>query len=134
MEFELQFDPIVQYQQQGQHELLLPQCCLGAREARHDAYITMQTRSLLRATFDIGRTPPLQLPPTFLLPCRAHLHQAAASSPTQFRHTPPEIPAQSVEGPFGATAHSEAQIQPTRLEPTPWFLDTPEAFAPRERR
>ena len=94
----------------------------------------MQTRSLLRATFDIGRTPPLQLPPTFLLPCRARLHQAAASSPTQFQHIPPEIPAQSVEGPFVATVHSGTQIQPTRVDPPPGFLDHPEAFALRERR
>jgi large subunit ribosomal protein L21 len=92
----------------------------------------MRTRSLLRATFDIGRTTPLQLPPTFLLPCRARLHQAAASSPAQFQHTHPETPPQAADGLFGAISDaevldavgkSEKQLQPTRFEPLPGFTD-----------
>ena len=82
----------------------------------------MRTRSLLRAAFDIGRTPPPLPPPTFLLPCRARLHQAAASSPTQFQSSHSEIPPQSAGSPFDKTANSEAQdmarTPETNFQPT----------------
>lgn len=51
----------------------------------------MRTRSLLRVAFDIGRANPSQLPPTFLLPLRARLHQATATaSPILSQDTFPE--------------------------------------------
>jgi large subunit ribosomal protein L21 len=95
----------------------------------------MRTRSLLRATFDIGRTTPWQLPPTFLLPCRARLHQEAASSPTHFQHTRPETLPQATDGLVGAISDaevqhavgmSEKQPQPTRFEPPPGSMDAPD--------
>lgn len=50
----------------------------------------MRSRQLLRAVFDTRLTHTSQLPPTFLLPCRAHMHQAAQQ--TQFKQTPADIP------------------------------------------
>jgi large subunit ribosomal protein L21 len=90
----------------------------------------MGTRSLLRATFDIGRTNPLQLPPTFLLPCRARLHQAAASSPTEFQHTHPGTPPHAANGLFDsvhdAARETEKQLQTTGSESPPRFVDAPD--------
>ena len=92
----------------------------------------MRTQSLLRATFNIGRTPSSQLPPTFLLPCRARLHQATASSSTQFQNTHSEIPPQSASDPLGevtdpgvqgATGTSTSFSRPMGFEPPPRFMD-----------
>lgn len=88
----------------------------------------MRTRSLLRATFDIGRTTSFQVPPTFLLPCRARLHQAAASSPAYFQHAHPNIPPRAAAGLFADTLdggeNPDITLQPTGFEPPPELTDT----------
>ena len=68
----------------------------------------MRTRSLLRTALalDSRWTATSQLPPTFLLPWRAQLHQAAQS--TQFQYTHSEIPPQG-----SLSASSSTQVSPT---------------------
>src|SRR6266496_6091717 len=87
----------------------------------------MGTRSLLRATFDIGRTNPFPLPPPFLLPRGARLHQAAASSPTDFQRALPGTTPQGtnglIESVTDARRKTEEQCQTTRSEPQPHFMD-----------
>jgi large subunit ribosomal protein L21 len=70
--------------------------CRGKTTTKARILINMRTRSLLKAALDVRWTPS-QLPPTFLLPWRAQLHQSTQS--TQFQNTPPEIPPQNPSQP-----------------------------------